>query len=228
MRPAASGKRFVVVALLATAVVTAGCGGTSASERASESAGTAARGRAGNAPPPPRATVTADSPASGRIAFSAGTHPRTDIYVVNTDGSGLTRLTSDSAAEFDPSWSPDGTRIAFRYQPGGDETAEIYVMNADGSGRQNLTRDAAMDYSPAWSPDGTRIAFASTRGGQLPTVWVMNQDGSNARRVGNVDGEYENGDLPVVQLTPRRRPRPPRIALLVSAYGELMTLSRRL
>jgi len=63
-------------------------------------------------------------------------------------------------------------------------------MNADGSERRNLTRDAAMDYSPAWSPDGTQIAFASSRGGKFPTVWVMNQDGSNARRVGTVDGEY--------------------------------------
>jgi Tol biopolymer transport system component len=47
-----------------------------------------------------------------------------------------------------------------------------------------------MDYSPAWSPDGSEIAFASTRGGGLPAIWVMNEDGSNPRRVGKLDGEY--------------------------------------
>ena len=69
-------------------------------------------------------------------------------------------------------------------------TAEIHVINVDGSGRKNLTRNAAMDYSPAWSPDGGQIAFASSRSGRLPTIWVMNQDGSNPRPVGRVDGEY--------------------------------------
>jgi len=141
-------------------------------------------------PTPPAKGVRTRSPASGRVAFSAGTHPHTDIYVVNTDGSALERLTSDPGAEFDPSWSPDGKRIAFRYQPGGDETADVHVINADGSGRKNLTRNAAMDYSPAWSPDGSQIAFASSRSGRFPTTWVMNRDGSNPRRVGTVDGEY--------------------------------------
>src|SRR5947209_7178286 len=77
----------------------------------------------------------------GRLAFSAERNGNTDIYAVNTDGSGLQRLTGDPADEFDPTWSPDGTRIAFRSR-GTDQGVgdQIYSMNADGSDRINLTR----------------------------------------------------------------------------------------
>ena len=56
---------------------------------------------------------------------------RGEIYVMNSDGSGVTRLTNDSAWDGMPSWSPDGARIAFvSYRDG---NGEIYVMNTDGS-----------------------------------------------------------------------------------------------
>src|SRR6266536_3534413 len=130
--------------------------------------------------------------ATGRIAFSAGPHPHEDVYAVNADGSGLRRLTNDPGADFDPSWSPDGRRIAYRHEGrGGDSTAEIYVMNANGSQQRNLTRRPGQDHSPAWSPDGRRIAFASVRGGPMPSIWVMNADGSKQRGVGRVFGEYQ-------------------------------------
>jgi plastocyanin len=77
-----------------------------------------------------------------------------DIYVINADGSGLTRLTTD-AHSGNPAWSPDGRRIAFT------RGSEIYVMNADGSGATRLTNNPGQDNAPAWSPDGTKIAFAS-------------------------------------------------------------------
>ena len=128
--------------------------------------------------------------AAGRIAFSAGSHGHEDIYVVNADGTGLRKLTDDPAADFDPTWAPDGTRIAYRHETSGDSTAEIYVMNADGSHRRNLTRRAGQDHAPAWSPDGRRIVFASTRGGLLPAIWVLNADGSHQRRLSKLDGEY--------------------------------------
>jgi TolB protein len=129
--------------------------------------------------------------ATGRIAVSVGPHPHEDVYVVNADGSGLRRLTNDPGADFDPSWSPDGRRIAYRHEGGGgDSAAEIEVMNANGSQKRNLTTRSGQDHSPAWSPDGRRIAFASVRGGPLPSIWVMNADGSKQRRVSRLSGEY--------------------------------------
>ena len=87
---------------------------------------------------------------AGRIAFSLGSHPNEDIYVVDADGSGLRRLTSHRDSEFDPTWSPDGRRIAYRRQD--EESGQIYVMNADGSRQRNVTRRRGLDFAPAWSP----------------------------------------------------------------------------
>jgi Tol biopolymer transport system component len=125
---------------------------------------------------------------TGRIAFSMRSPiPSADIYAVNADGSGLVRLTEDPAADFDPSWSPDGRRIAYRHED--ERSGQIYVMNADGSQKRNLTRRRGLDYSPAWSPDGRSIAFGSVRAGKA-TIWVMRPDGSGRRRLSRVYGEY--------------------------------------
>jgi Tol biopolymer transport system component len=54
----------------------------------------------------------------GRIAFSCCDID--DIYMINPDGSGRTQLTTDSAPDFDPSWSPDSAQIAFRSERDGN------------------------------------------------------------------------------------------------------------
>ena len=79
-------------------------------------------------------------------------------------------LTNNAAADYYPSWSPDGTKIAFGTNRDGN--GEIYVMNADGSNLTNLTNNAADDSNPSWSPDGTKIAFRTTRDGNYE-IYVM-------------------------------------------------------
>lgn len=127
--------------------------------------------------------------AGGRIAFSGEQANNADIYVMNADGSALTRLTTSPARDFDPTWSPDGAHIAFRTSRDGND--DIYVMNADGSCQTNVTRNSADDWSPAWSPDGTRIAFASFFAGNRYTdIAIMNADGSGLTRLTTASGEY--------------------------------------
>src|SRR3989304_2426534 len=96
---------------------------------------------------------------SGKIAFEARQGDNWQIYLANSDGSGVMRLTETKAENRAPSWSPDGTRIAFVSERDGNK--EIYLMNGDGSGVVNLTHHMAQDFSPVWSPDGERIAFVS-------------------------------------------------------------------
>jgi Tol biopolymer transport system component/CubicO group peptidase (beta-lactamase class C family) len=120
------------------------------------------------------------SPDGRRIAFDSVRDGNSEIYVVNSDGGGLRRLTRNAGPDLAPAWSPDGRKIAFTTKRDGN--FEVYVMNADGSGQRRLTRNPASDGSPAWSPDGRRIAFVSRRDGNLE-VYVMNPDGSGQRNL---------------------------------------------
>jgi hypothetical protein len=100
---------------------------------------------------------------------------------MNADGTGgLTNLTLTSPLhEFEPTWSPDGTQIAYWKQLS-DGNLEVFVMNANGSGQTNLTDSPAEDFSAAWSPSSVnKIAFARS--------WNLNVT------VKNVDPAFEAG-----------------------------------
>jgi dipeptidyl aminopeptidase/acylaminoacyl peptidase len=119
------------------------------------------------------------SPDADRIVFIRGS----EIAVVNADGSGIHDLTSNSAADYRPRWSPDGQKILFSSDRDGDPY-EIYVMNPDGTSQVNLTRNPAVDRNAIWSPDGKQIAFESNRDGDYD-IYVVNRDGSGLVQVTN-------------------------------------------
>ena len=119
------------------------------------------------------------SPDGSRIAFSSKRSGTFDIYVMNADGTGTTRLTSTKEDDSHPTWSPDGRRIAFARSPG-----DIFVMSADGSRAQPISDPAVEEVEPAWSPDGTWIAYTRrTRGTPIREVWLLRPDGSGQQAV---------------------------------------------
>ena len=95
--------------------------------------------------------------------------------------------TNEIVGDVDPTWSPDGTRIAFASDEGGN--LDIYVMNADGSERNNLTNSPDEDTEPTWSPDGSRIAFLS-RSAQGPDIHVIRPDGAGHANLTDFPASY--------------------------------------
>lgn len=109
--------------------------------------------------------TSASAPATG-IVFVSERDGNQEIYVIQPDGSGLARLTDNSAVDADPAFSLDGRQIAFRSRR--DGTSDIFVMGADGSRPRNLIKDTAAETSydetmPAWSADGQTLAFITNR-----------------------------------------------------------------
>ena len=92
---------------------------------------------------------------TGKIAFDAhvwsnDTSNDAEIGVVTVSSGSVTRLTNNTAQDLYPTWSPDGTKLAFESDRDGD--LEIYAMSATGTGITKLTKNSVYDVEPAWGP----------------------------------------------------------------------------
>ena len=121
------------------------------------------------------------SPDGTRIAFAATVDDHAELFVMGADGSNPTRLTyhvgSDESGVYVrsmPSWSPDGSRIAF------DCAADICTIEPDGANFTTLTADTGGGSGALFSPVDGRIAFLTTRFGGVELA-VMAADGSVTR-----------------------------------------------
>jgi len=129
------------------------------------------------------------------VANSAFTYPtdrgsRSDGLTVIDVGSGTTRLLAATLDAMQPSWSPNGRRIAFWGLRGTTGQRDLWTIAADGSdadaGGLSVTDDAALDWSPVWSPDGSFLYFSSNRGGTM-NLWRVPIDESSGEVLGEIE-----------------------------------------
>jgi TolB protein len=114
--------------------------------------------------------------ANGRIAYASSQGGNWDIYSMNADGSGQVRLTTDPGADTQPSFSPDGTKIAFAGKHGASWYTDVYLMSSNGSEQVRLTSQGGVEEGPTFSPDGQRIAFSRIQQGHK-NIFLMSPSG---------------------------------------------------
>jgi Tol biopolymer transport system component len=133
------------------------------------------------------------SPDGTQIAFSTAARFFTSsgarrwdlrIFVVNVDGSGLTRISRGRHQDSGPSWSPDGNLIAFTTRGGA-----LATMHPDGSNRTRLVRRGS---DPDWSPDGSQITFVRRVGRTSTEVFLANSDGTDVVRLTSTPDRWES------------------------------------
>lgn len=127
------------------------------------------------------ATASAAYPSdeNGRIAYSKNVGGNVfRLHVIEPDGTGVTPVTGHQGQDFNPSWSPDGSKLAYASRQAQTDDLEIRVHDFTTGEDEAVTDTAASENEPTWSPDGTKLAYS--RGG---SIWVMNADGSDQHAV---------------------------------------------
>jgi len=134
---------------------------------------------------------------AGIIVGVYDTEAGSTINVLDPQGR-LQRLTSGEYTDRSPTWSPDGSQIAFSSNRSG--SFDLWIIAGTGGTPTQLTEGEADDLQPAWSRDGSAIAFVSDRGGSRD-IWAISATGGAAQQVTQLPGEEgnptwsPNGDL---------------------------------
>jgi Tol biopolymer transport system component len=129
------------------------------------------------------------APDRKRLAAAVWVNGKSQIYLINVDGSGARDISNNAYSDHSPRFSPDGQTVVFSSDR--DADWEIYTMGVDGSNPRRLTDAPGTDRSAVFSPDGEQIAFISKRDGDFD-VHLMKADGSEQHALFPRGGhEYE-------------------------------------
>lgn len=128
-------------------------------------------------PPTDLAPSVLVTPVNSRIAFLSYVNEASDLYTINPGGGGLTRLTSWSGSEWEPSWSWDHRQLAMVRTRLGDDNVEhgdIFLMNADGSNKRWARKGLPFyeTFEPSWSPDGKRMVATIRLSNSGDDIWL--------------------------------------------------------
>jgi len=118
------------------------------------------------------------SPAGNLILYQRFSGGKWDIWVMNTDGSNNTQVTTAAGDNTDASFSPDANKIVYSADNGELEHANLFIIPVGGGAPERLTfNNGGYDGAPSWSPDGTKVAFESCGGdpdgSSGTTIWII-------------------------------------------------------
>ncbi len=117
----------------------------------------------------------------GEILVTSTRGGRADLYAFDWDNPAeFNQVTRQAGNELNAVFSPDGTRIVYVSDQGGN--LDLFVMNADGTDAQQITTTISLEGSPAWTPDSRQIVYESDASGSVQ-VWIVNADGSDPRQL---------------------------------------------
>ncbi len=143
------------------------------------------------------------SPTSDTVVVAGLLHGRNDLWLVDTGNGETRRLTNDTWDEREPSWSPDGRRIAFasdRLAPvvlnpappdSGYGRYGLYQLDVQSGQVDSLLNTSGDDHDPVWSPDGRKLAFLSDRGGAMD-LYLLDTGEHSVTQLTNVLGGIQS------------------------------------
>jgi TolB protein len=103
------------------------------------------------------------------------------IYRMNADGGDVQRVTNGEGEASNPSWSPDGQRMAFSWTQGYSKGQwNVFIMEIGSGQYLQLTHGEGKNENPVWAPDGRHLVFTSTRSGR-PQIYTMLADGTQVK-----------------------------------------------
>jgi Tol biopolymer transport system component len=138
------------------------------------------------------------SPDGRHLAFVSDRDGNREVYVMDvalalsSDAApedALTNVSQHKAPDWQPAWSPDGSRLAFASHR--DDNWELYLVDADGSNLVRLTLHAENDFAPSWSPDGHRLVFASRRFQDADLFVIDTETGELTQLTTGTQNEFE-------------------------------------